>query len=191
MSIPEQWTARGRVARNHSEYASGTLAALSQIELANGSLSITGLDLVRREVVFDQRNFRRIDWSGLMRAFREATTPEISAAALEGRMTNGAFFRDFLNQRVVSEDTDSPFRVFIIVSGSLLFERGSDLEPLQYNGECECVIYHIRFRLNRNDVFDELQKLIRPFKPRTFDVRFPADLRRAIAEILEDISEIP
>ncbi len=189
MSTPEQWTNRARMARNHSEFTSGAIAALSQIELANGSLSISGLDLVRREVAFDQRDFRMIDWPALMKAFKEAETPEISAADLQGRKTNGAFFRDFLNERIIAEETgpEAPLRVFIIVSGSLLFERGSDLEPLEFEGDCGCRVYHLRFRLNRNDLFDELQKVIRPLRPRTFDLRVPADLRKAIAEILEDL----
>ncbi len=189
MSPPEQWTNRGRMVRNHSEFTSGAISALSQIEIANGSLSITGLDLVRREVAFDQRDFRRIDWPALMKALREAETPAISAAALQGRKTNGAFFRDFLNERVNAEEAgpETPLRVFIIVSGSLLFERGADLSPLELEGDCGCRVYHLRFRLSRNDLFDELQKVIRPLRPRTFDLRVPADLRKAIAEILEDI----
>lgn len=192
MSTPEQWTNRARMARNHSEFTSGAIAALSQIELANGSLSISGLDLVRREVAFDQRDFRMIDWPTLMKAFKEADTPEISAAALQGRKTNGAFFRDFLNDRLIAEEhgPETPLRVFIIVSGSLLFERGSDLDPLEFEGDCGCRVYHLRFRLNRNDMFDELQKVIRPLHPRTFDLRVAADLRKAIAEILEDIGKL-
>jgi hypothetical protein len=198
MSTPEQWTGRGRMERNHSEYASGAISALSQIEVENGSLSISGLDLVRREVIFDQRDFQRIDFPALMKAFKEAAAPSISAAALEGRRTNGAFFRDFLNQRLALKEEDSdakdspemPLRVFIIITGSLLFERGSDLEPLQLEGDCNCRIYHLRFRLNVNDVFDQLQKLIRPLRPGTFDLRTPQDLRKAIAEILEELGKL-
>ena len=58
LSPPEQWTGRTRVLRTHNADTIGALAALSQIELAAGSMSITGLDLVRHQVQFEQHGLR-------------------------------------------------------------------------------------------------------------------------------------
>jgi hypothetical protein len=68
-----------------------------------------------------------------------------------------------------------------------LFESGSDLRPLQIEGDCNCRVYYLRFRLSLNDVFDQLDKLIKPLRPRIFNLMTAVDLRRAIAAIVEDL----
>src|SRR6185503_4077749 len=96
LNAPEQWVRRFRMVRNHNYITIGALAALSQMELNQGSISIAGLDLVRHEVLFEQNDFESIQWPELMDAMDRAQSPEISAAALGDRKNNGAFFREFL-----------------------------------------------------------------------------------------------
>jgi hypothetical protein len=70
-----------------------------------------------------------------------------------------------------------------------LFENGSDLRPLQLEGECHCRVYYLRFRLSINDVFDELDKLMKPLHPHIFNLVTARDLRKAIAEIVEELAK--
>jgi hypothetical protein len=192
LNAPEQWARRFRMVRNHNSITIGALAALSQMELNQGSISIAGLDLVRHEVLFEQNDFDSIKWPALMDAMDKAQAPEISAAALEARKKNGAFFRQFLSDRIESgsNSTEKPLRVFIVVTSSLLFESGSDLQPIAVEGDCHCRVYHLRFRLNVNDVFDELEKFMKPLRPRTFNLMTARDLRKAIAAIIEDLQSL-
>jgi hypothetical protein len=127
-----------------------------------------------------------------MEALEKAQTPEISAAALEDRKNNGAFFRDFLAERIESGDTpaERPLRVFIVVTSSHLFESGSDLRPIAVEQDCHCRVYHLRFRLNVNDVFDELERFMKPLRPRTFNLLTARDLRKAMATILQDLQNL-
>ena len=41
-----------------------------------------------------------------------------------------------------------------------------------------------------NDVFDEIEKIIKPLHPRTFNLLTPRDLRKAIAEIMDDLGKL-
>jgi hypothetical protein len=190
LSPPEQWTGRTRALRTHNADTIGALAALSQIELAAGSMSIAGLDLVRHQVQFEQRGVRGVNWPSLMEALKKAQSPEVSAKALEGSKNNGAFFREFLNKRIGAGGAASnPMRVIIVVTSSQLFQRGADLAPLQIEGDCNCRVYHLRFRLNMSDVFDEIEKIIKPLHPRTFNLLTPRDLRKAIADIVSDLEK--
>ena len=154
-------------------------------------MSMTGLDLLRREIVFEQKNLRRLDWVKLREGFDKAGSSAISATALSGRKENAAFFRDFLDQRLTTEAGSlDPLRVFIVVTSSLMFENGADLKPLQLEGDCHCRIYHVRFRLSVNDVFDELQNIMKPLRPKTFNVVTPTDLRRTIADIIRELENL-
>ena len=191
ISPPEQWTQRQRLVRSYTDNTVGALAALSQMELSQGSISIAGLDLARHEIQFEQRDLHNVDWPALLGAVEKANSPEITAAALEGRKANGAFFREFLSDQLAFGTSSSePLRVFIVITSSLLFESGSDLTPLQVDGDCNCRVYHLRFRLNVNDVFDQLGNLMKPLRPRTFNLMTPRDLRKAIAVIIEELRNL-
>jgi hypothetical protein len=191
LSPPEQWTGRTGIVRRHNDDTLGALAALSQIELTDGTISITGLDLVRRQVMFEQRDIRSVKWTSLMEAMKKAQIPGVSTKDLQGAKNNAAFFREILNQRLTSEPVEAdPLRVIVVVTSSRLFESGSDLRPLQIEGDCHCRVYYLRFRLNVNDVFDELEKLMKPLHPRTFNLISARDLRKAIAEIVDELGKL-
>src|SRR5262249_15507978 len=190
LSPPEQWTGRTRLMRAHNDSTVGALTALSQMDLMEGSLSITGLDLVRRQVMFEQRDFQSVKWESLMDAMKKAQSPDITAEALQGSKNNGAFFREFLNQRLTSAPPEDAMRVIIVVTSSRLFESGSDLRPIQIEGDCSCRVYYLRFRLNVNDVFDQLERFMKPLRPRIFNLITARDLRQAIAQVIDDLGKL-
>jgi hypothetical protein len=41
-----------------------------------------------------------------------------------------------------------------------------------------------------NDVFDEIEKIIKPLHPKTFNLITAQDMRKAIAEIVNDLSKL-
>jgi hypothetical protein len=191
LSPPEQWIGRSRIMRAHADDTLGALAALSQLDLAEGSLSITGLDLVRRQVMFEQRQFESVQWTSLMEAIKKAQSPDISAKALQGAKNNGAFFREILTERLTNDPPPADAtRVILVVTSAQLFESGADLRPLQIEGDCKCRVYYLRFRLTMNDVFDQLEKFMKPLRPRVFNLITARDLRKAIAEIVADLAKL-
>jgi hypothetical protein len=190
LSPPEQWTGRSRVLRTHNDDTLGALSALSQMGISDGSISISGLDLARRQVMFEQRAFRRVEWESLMEAMKKSQKLDISAGALQGAKSNGAFFREFLNQRLSEDSPADAMRVIIVVTSGQLFESGSDLRPIQVEGDCNCRVFYLRFRLNLNDVFDQLEKFIKPLRPRIFNLITARDLRNAIAQIVEEMEKL-
>jgi hypothetical protein len=190
LSPPQQWAGRARALHAQNDVTVGAVAALSQIQLDEGILSIAGLDLVRQDVVYDQTGGRDLDWAAFTEALKKAQKPAVSTKALQESKNNGAFFREFLSKRIGDDASDkSSMRIVIVVTSSQLFEHGSDLTPLQIEGDCHCRVYHLRFRLNNNDVFDEIEKIIKPLHPRTFDLTNPRDMRNAIAEIVSDLEK--
>ena len=190
LSPPEQWTGRARVVRAHSDSTIGAVAALSQLDLAEGSLSITGLDLVRRQVLFEQHDLQNVEWIPFIEALKQAQSLNISAQALQGSKSNGAFFREVLSERLAADVPSDIMRVIIVVTSARLFESGSDLRPIQIEGDCNCRLYYLRFRLNMNDLFDQLEKFMKPLHPRVFNLMNAWDFRKAIAEIVEDLEKL-
>src|SRR2546426_2983647 len=78
LSSPEQWTGRTRVMRAHNDNTVGAIIALSQLQLVAGTLSITGLDLVRRQVLFEEPTVHAMNWQRLIEALKKAQSPELN-----------------------------------------------------------------------------------------------------------------
>jgi hypothetical protein len=190
LSPPQQWLSRPRARHTQTDVTTGALAALSQLQVSDGVLSIAGLDLLGQEVVYDEADVHGVDWPIFTKALKKAQTPAVTAKALQQSKNSGVFFRDFINERITEEGSNpATTRILIVVSSPQLFERGSDLTPLQVEGDCHCRVYHLRFRLNNNDVFDEIEKIIRPLHPKTYNLANPRDVRRAIADIVSDLEK--
>ena len=189
LSPADQWSARADIVRAVNNRVLSATGIISQIRPAAGSVSTTALDLTNRFTVFEQRDFRQLNWPDLGAAFTKSKDAfQVGVPALEGLKEHGKFFRDTLRLRLDAKS--APQRVFVIVSGSLMFAEGSDVKALNIEGDCNCRFYHISLRLNKDDVFDDLPKLIKPFHPRTFEIMNARDFRKALAEIVEDLDRL-
>jgi hypothetical protein len=177
-----------------------TLAALKPLtEFASpDGLRITGLDLNRRRVVFEQEPLAPPAWQRLQRGVADFKSNVVSADTLLGQKESAEFLREILRERLRNEpapgggsasDAEKPLRVLILLSGAMVFPKGADLSPLAPAPSCHCRVYFIRLRLFGN-FWDELDSILRPLKPRRFDVSTPADYRRALAAILEDLRKL-
>jgi hypothetical protein len=187
VSPSEQWPGRLDILNSQRRRVLAAVTTLAQMQLSNSSISVTGIDLVNRQIPFEQRDLRDLNWSALAAAFaRPSDAKKVTVGALENSKIRGAFLRDMLAQRL--RNPAEPLRVIVVVSNNVLLEAGSDLEPLRLEGDCHCRFYHIRFPLNKDDVFDDIRQLIKRFQPKTFNVASARDLREAVAAIASDIA---
>jgi hypothetical protein len=189
MSAPEQWSGQKNIVRSHNEQIAAAINTLSQMKLAQGSMSVMGLDILHRKVPFRQSDLDSspLDWKRLAEALRTIDNDTVSAALLQAK-GSAPFFREVMGGQLMPS-AGAP-RVFIVISSSLLFGQGSDRKPLELQGDCGCRVYHLRFRHTVNDVFDDLERLLKPLRPKTFNLVAPRDLRKAVAEIIKDIENL-
>jgi hypothetical protein len=189
VSPADQWSGRPDIIRWSNNRVLAVTGILSQMKLANGSLAVSALDLINRKTPFEQRTLLDFNWSGLAGTLVTfADNSKVDLPALQTLKQRSSFFRESLEERLAK--AGDSLRVIILVSGSLIFEQGSDLTPMKVEGDCRCRIYHFRFRLNNDDVFDDLEKLMKPLRPKTFDVRSPRDLRKALGELVRDLESL-
>lgn len=182
------------------------LSVLSQLEVSNGSLRVTGLDLMRRRVVFEQDNVQDLDWGRLIKKLQEANPQVVDKETLEGRKQNAAFFREEMARRLAEEaappaaapprgdahptERQAPTRVFIVVSSAMLFPRGADLAPLPRREHTNIRVFHLRYQVGPSNLWDELNRILKPLEPRTFTMDSPMNVRRALGEILRELRRL-
>jgi hypothetical protein len=196
-------TGTGRAMVSHSAYNFnlGSLLPIvktfSQMEIRGGALNLELLDLVRRQVPFRQEGARDVDWPRLKAAVTAADPTTVDVHSLQDVKHTAAFLRKEVAQRIESGvGPDDALPVLVLISSSSFFESLDDIRDTILPATCNCVVYYIRynpfslrFRVPVAD-FDNIKKVLKPLPVRVHVTGSPEDLRRIMAEIMDDISKL-
>ena len=77
-----------------------------------------------------------------------------------------------------------------MLNSETLFPSGTDLKRLRLQGECDCRLYYLSIPLVPWYYWDELEKVLPGIKPRKFRIHEPKDLRKALAEMIVEMSRM-
>jgi hypothetical protein len=190
------------------------LKVISQMELDDGMLNVSVLDLTRRQVLFTQDHVhpqsQPLDWTRLRPALLEADPNKIDVRDLAHRQENAQFFVEEVRRRIVEECA------LIVLSGPLEFVPGGDLRPIELVERPPGRVFYIRYhplpvivnpappratRPNRGRGFpqpgifatepvDALEPLLKPLQPRLFDVNSAEQFRKALADVMKEIARM-
>ena len=182
----------------------GATVLLSQLAPSEGCVRVSAIDILRLKVVLDRSS---ADPASNLDQIQQAISTlrdsaSIDAHTLAGRTKAREFFHQFLekvisNSEACSEAVPNVGRVIIVVSDSLMFPKGVDREPVLPPEDRNVLFFYVRlsytlfYRKNgfpaAITAFDEVGHMLGPLHPHNFDVVEPKDLRRAVAEIVQDI----
>ena len=79
--------------------------------------------------------------------------------------------------------------VIIVASTGLMFPPGSQVPPLQLENSTQDLFYYVRPVIETNDLWDQIEKILRPTKPVVFKVRGAVEFRKALAHIVSGIEQ--
>jgi hypothetical protein len=208
-------TAMGRTGRTRRRNMSSLIPALkvlSQIDVKNGFMNVTLLDLERRKVSYAQEGVGVLDWKKLKAALNENDPNTINVRDLENHEQNAQFFVSEVRKRLEPKDETS--RVLIVLSGPMAFAKGQDLKPIEAAPGSK--VFYVRYYPARPDfssttpvgrggrsiaprvpmpigqgasLDDSLVGTLKPLAPRRFDVTNAIEFRAALAAIMGDISK--
>jgi hypothetical protein len=196
-------TGTGRAMVSHSAYNFnlGSLLPIvktfSQMEVRGGALNIELLDLVRRQIAFQQEAARDLDWPRLKAAVTSADPTTVDVRSLRDVKHTAAFLRKEVAQRIESgAGPDDALPVLVLVSSAAFFENLDDIRDTILPATCNCAVYYIRynpfalrFHAPAAD-FDNVRKVLKPLPVRTHVAGSPQDLRRIMSEIMDEISKL-
>jgi hypothetical protein len=124
------------------------------MEIKNGSINVTLLDLERRKISFSQEQAGALDWARLRAALLENDPNQIDVHALENHEQNAQFFVSEVRKRLEGTElngdvplglTADPARVLIVLSGPMAFPKGQDLRPIEAVPEPGTRVLYIRY----------------------------------------------
>lgn len=196
-------TGTGRAMVSHRAYNFNLTSLLpilktfSQMEVQNGALNVEVLDLVRRQVSFEQDDARNLDWPRLREAVTRADPTKIDVHALQDVKHTAAFLRQEVARRLsAGKDGTDATPVLVMISSAAFFDSLDDINDTLLPKECGCVVYYIRYsavgmhyRISASQ-FDNVKKVLKPLPVKGHYAESPQDLRRIMAEIMDDVSRM-
>ncbi|HEX4227704.1 MAG TPA: hypothetical protein VHZ07_03470 [Bryobacteraceae bacterium] len=133
-----------------------TLKIVSQTGSSSISEHVELLDLARQRTAFQQSDGRDLDWPRLRASLGEANTASIDVHSLSGQRQDAQFFVSQV--RKIMRDSNGPC-VLAVLTKSVTFASGEDLEPISLEGLPACRVFYIRFHVLLRSVvpFDRRQ----------------------------------
>jgi len=113
-----------------------------------------------------------------------------------------------------------PLAILIVLSGPMAFDSGEDLHPIELAGKPDAQLFYIRYhslpertavnpflqdprfarrgQMSRpgrglpptTEPLDSLERTLKPLQPHLFDVSTPAEFRKALASLFDEISRL-
>lgn len=187
------------------------LKTFSQLEVENGTVSISLLDFTRRKVIYEQDVQQgQVSWTDLKGAMAANSPTAVDVHDLKQGEEFGQYFWSEIAGRLEDAGSNGTMRVFIIISGPMELGSGKPIEiapPARGN----FAVFYLRCDflqtpvLERSIFFagevalgeqkverleDGVGKALRQLKPRIFPLDSAQGVRGALATVLNDISRM-
>jgi hypothetical protein len=179
---------------------------LSGMDLRDGSLDVTLLDLTRRRA-WEQKNAHGLDWARLREPLANNNPGVIDVQSLAARAEMRQFFWDEVMGRVSPKDEREPLRVVIVLSAPVFLDRQYKVEAAAVPKDPNRRVYYLRYRpLPIRPAFDpfmpgprplisslpadDLENALKSLDARVFGANTPREFRRAVANMLAEISRM-
>ena len=194
------------------------LRTFGQMEVKNGSLGLTTLDFTRSRETFAQEGVKEghVDWAGLREALEANITTAIDVRDIRESEQYGLFFRQEIVQRLTAQkeragpEEGHALPILIVISGVMQFGFGKTISIAPPGGNF--VVYYLRYEFpppsSQRSIFvlpqvqgqdpsetfeqtvDGIGKALKDLKPRVFTVHSAEGVRKAIAAIAGEISQM-
>jgi hypothetical protein len=177
-----------------------TFKIFNQINLNNGSRHAATVDLVQRHIVFEQDDGKELDWAVLGKTLLPDSGPgTVSVKDLKNRQQSPVYLREEIVRRLKTEAEpatktgESPLHVFVVLGSPMDFYTFPKLPEIETGEERDCVIYYLQFEFTQREgitgAIGNVEKMLKPLKIRSFEVRSADDVRRALAKMLEELEK--
>jgi hypothetical protein len=178
-----------------------TFKIFNQINLKNGSRTAAALNLVQRRVVFEQSDGKELDWAVLRKTLSPDSGPgTVSVKDLQNKQQSPVYLREEIVRRLKAGSNHAakpgvkPLRVFVVLGSPMDFYTFPKLPEIETGEEQDCVIYYLQFEFGERARFgggvNNVEKMLKPLRIRSFEVRSADDVRRALAKMLDELSKL-
>lgn len=174
----------------------------NQINIKNGSRTAAALELVQRRVVFEQNDGKDLDWAVLRKTLSPDNGPGmVSVKDLQNKQQSPVYLREEIVRRLKASPAGArgtsggkPLRVFILIGSPMDLYVFPKLPEIETGEEQDCVIYYLQLEFQQRQGITggtgNVEKMLKPLRIRSFEVRSADDVRRALAKVMEELNRM-
>jgi hypothetical protein len=194
------------------------LKVVSQLNMPEGSLDVSLLDLVHQRVALSQAKVNSLNWTAIKGFFAAFNPGVVDVATLESQWKMRGFFEDQINRVMHSPAHHAPGdgHAVIVLSGPAFFEGTAKEETPELDKTSDSRIFYIRYRPIAPEALsprrrvrpgmrlpppvrpvfffamplDDLEKPLEPLNSRIFDVISAEQFRRVLASVMDQIARL-
>jgi len=190
-----------RVFRRNMSVLVPSLKLLAAMEVPNGTLDVTLLDLTRQKT-WEQKSARGLDWMKMREPLANNLPAVIDVESLAARQRMAQFFRDQVVGRAMAVAGRDELRVVIVLSAPAFLDHQFRLEPASFERDPNRKVFYLRYRpffarTNPDGTVsisgmpaDDLEHALKPLDARVLTASTPEDFRKAVASMLADIRKM-
>jgi hypothetical protein len=169
-------------------------SVLSALDLKQGCIQITALDILRRHIVLPRTSASEVDWRNLRDQILSPDKVMVSVADLKGKKQAGRFFQEEVEQTMAQQpppcklNSANPLHMIAVLSRGTSFPSGSAKPQIQSG--CNCKVFYLR-QTGDGRSGDDLKSMLKPLAPTQFQFSNPLDFRKALLEFTQAIEKLP
>ena len=156
---------------------------------------------MQRRIVFEQDDGKDLDWAVLRKTLSPDSGPgTVSVKDLKNKQQSPVYLREEIVRRLKarpeqeSKAGEKPLHVFVLLGSPMDFYTFPKLPEIETGNEKDCVIYYLQFEFSQGEglhgAVGNVEKMLKPLKVRSFEIRSADDVRRALAKILEEVGKL-
>jgi hypothetical protein len=165
---------------------------LSQLAPQEGCVRFSAIDILRHDVVVDRVDSQNVDWDNISKKIAATELDKIDIKTLTQKET-ALWFKQFVER--VTEDAYScalrdavPEHVVVVVSRAMPFPIHATVEAVESNTPEPLSYYLVALYANGSLNWDEIEKVLKPMKPKRLPFTGALGLRRTVEFIMTDLA---
>jgi hypothetical protein len=168
-------------------------SALSDLNPTNGCTRVTVFNALSRRVLLKAQPSISADWLKTWDDVLGTQLSLISVQDLAGSVEAAKFLRDQV-QTVMSQAPRCnlmgrrPVRILAILSRGAHFPDGTTQPTIE--AKCDCRIFYLLEHEDVTDMFDDLQRMLKPLSPKRMEFSDPGHFRHKLSDLIRTIQEL-
>lgn len=176
----------------NASYVLQTGSVISHLGLSKGCVRVSIVDVLSMKTLFDRENAEGFDWQEAGRVVREQNRFTIDIDRLSRYTQASAYFNARLSEILEGGSCRSgeaaTKRAVVVVSNQQVFPPETEIIEISPKSSEKPRFYY--FCINdRAYISGDIQKMLKPAKPRSFLIRRPHDFRKALSDLILDLEK--
>ena len=165
---------------------------ISQVDLKNGCVRLTAIDVLRQETFVERADAATMDWDKLARQVKDLQRIKIAAKVLSNQKNTGDVFASLVEELVDGPVCQSAgpaaLHVVAVVGDAFLFPSNAPRRVLHVRNESRA--YYFKLMPIGAGNWDQLEAMLKPMHPTHFEFANSVRFRRALAAFIDQLKTI-